>query len=118
MRLLICKTLCATFLVLLVILGAGNVDLVVSEAVAGGLVLTDNTLDAVFRVDPDTGDRPIISKGGAVGAGPGFGSAFGIAVESDGNFVVTDRGLFAVFRVDPGAGRVWNIYQFQVPCAG
>ena len=38
------------------------------------------------------------------GSGPGFGSPFGIAVESDGSLVVVDPGLEALVRVDPVSG--------------
>ena len=79
------KRLCGVLLFLLVFLAASTtVNLAVFEAVAGSLVVTDEIVNAVFRVDSDTGDRTIISQSGVAGAGPGFSGPFGIAVESDG----------------------------------
>ena len=56
---------------------------------------------AVFRVDPVSGDRTIVS-GGDTGSGPAFGTTIGISVEADGSLVVTDFG--EVLRVDPVSG--------------
>ncbi len=70
---------------------------------SGDLVVTDNALDAVLRVDPVTGDRTIVSDAGT-GAGPAFGFPRAIAVEASGDLVVTDPALDAVVRVDPVTG--------------
>jgi hypothetical protein len=91
-------------LVLLVVSTASN--LAVYEANAGGgLVVTDPDIDAVFRVDPDTGDRTIISDD-VTGTGPSFITPYGIAVESDGSLVVIDSEFFQaeVYRVNPPHG--------------
>ena len=69
----------------------------------GNLVVIDNNLVAVFRVDPISGDRTILSDA-STGSGPVFGSPIGIAIEADGSLVVTDFDLDAVFRVDPVSG--------------
>jgi len=66
-------------------------------------VVTDQVLGAVFRVDPVTGDRTILSDVNT-GSGPGFGNPIGIAVEAAGSLVVVDFVLGAVFRVDPVTG--------------
>ena len=60
---------------------------------------------AIFRVDPVTGDRMIVSDD-TTGSGIGLSQPWGLAVESDGNLVMTDiydphRG---VTRVNPVTG--------------
>ena len=82
------------------------------EAIAietdGFFVMTDIVLNAVFRVDPRSGDRTIVSA-----ATPDFGPPLqapgGIAVEANGALVITDVGLPrklapTVLRVDPRSG--------------
>ena len=69
----------------------------------GSLVVVDNGLDAVVRVDPASGDRTIISDAD-MGDGPGFVAPRGIAVQADGSLVVVDSGLRAVVRVDSTTG--------------
>ena len=57
----------------------------------GDLVLADNGLTppaSIFRVDPVTGDRTIVSDA-AIGAGDVIPFTEGIAVDFNGNFVVT-----------------------------
>ena len=63
------------------------------------------TGDALFRVDPTTGNRTIIS-GPVVGSGPDFeGNPAGLVVESSGDILVaTTNNKTAVFRVDPTTG--------------
>jgi streptogramin lyase len=69
----------------------------------GNLLVLDVDLAAVFRVDPVTGDRTIVSDANT-GSGPAFERLYGgIAVEADGNVVVT-AGAGAVIRVDPVTG--------------
>ena len=65
----------------------------------GSLVVVDRQDDVVGRVDPETGDRMIISDN-EMGMGPDFMDPFGIAVEADGSLVVVDGKLDAVVRVD------------------
>jgi hypothetical protein len=82
---------------------------------AGSLVVGDEGLGAVLRVNPITGDRAIISGcaavdsggrcvGEIIGAGPRFLTPVGIVVEAAGSLVVGDVGLGAVLRVDPFTG--------------
>ena len=69
----------------------------------GSLVVVDNGLDAVIRVDPVSGDRSIISAR-TRGIGPNFISPFDIVVEPTGQLVVADANLGALVRVDPASG--------------
>jgi hypothetical protein len=84
----------------------------------GNLVVLDGGIDAVFRVDPDTGDRTIISQAGTAGDGVGFIFPLGIAVKPDGSVVVTDSGgavgTDKVIQVDPVTGDRINISQPSV----
>lgn len=63
---------------------------------------------ALFRVDPNTGNRTILSAGSNSilprGSGLSFQSPFGIALETSGNFLVTDLLRNAVIRVDRVSG--------------
>ena len=69
----------------------------------GSLVVVDSVLDTVVRVDPETGDRTIISDN-EMGIVPAFVNPSGIAVEENGSLVVVDYGLDAVVRVHPETG--------------
>ncbi len=76
--------------------------------VAGGYQLSGQFKQAVFRVDPITGDRTIVSDTN-IGRGPNFIRSKGIVVEADGNLVVIDGGgvredLDALVRVVPVNG--------------
>ena len=70
----------------------------------GGL----NALGQLFRVDPQTGDRALLSDFGQ-GANPGI-SPTSVAVEASGQILVTDEGhpitspLGLLFRIDPQTG--------------
>jgi sugar lactone lactonase YvrE len=74
---------------------------------SGTLVVVDNGLRAVVRVDPQTGARTIISDA-TTGSGPALVRPIAIAVEASGAFVVIDfsPGVSpgAVVRVDPQTG--------------
>jgi len=71
---------------------------------AGNLIVADERLRGVIRVDPRSGDRTIVSDA-TTGRGLPFVSPVGLAVEADGHLVVVDFGLAAVIRVDPQSGR-------------
>jgi len=75
----------------------------VTVEAGGTLLVVDEGLQALVRVDPVTGNRTIISDD-ATGTGTGFVSPFAIALESDGSPVIADLGLGAVFRVDLTTG--------------
>jgi len=57
----------------------------------------------IFKVDPSTGDRLIVS-GFGVGSGPSFSYPFGMAVTPDGDILVTDVFDDSIFHVDPTSG--------------
>jgi streptogramin lyase len=69
----------------------------------GQVVVADDGLDAVLRVDPGSGDRTIASRAGS-GAGTPFGGPVDIVVEANGQLMVVDVLLGAVLRIDPGSG--------------
>ena len=90
------------------------------EASGQGLVV-DNSLGAVVRVDPATGNRTVVSgctivpagpcpdgppsvPDNLVGSGPEFGNPQAIAIEASGQGLVVDSSLNAVVRVDPTTG--------------
>ncbi len=79
---------------------------------SGDLVVTGRPLfgnsGAVFRVDPVTGDRTIVSDA-STGMGPligtpGFSGVDAIAVDASGDLVVADSDWQAVLRVDSLTG--------------
>lgn len=69
----------------------------------GGILVADDLEDAIFRVDPLTGDRTVLSSDD-VGQGPLFDDPRGVAVEADGSVVVMDEGSDQLFRLDPVSG--------------
>jgi sugar lactone lactonase YvrE len=79
---------------------------------SGTLVVVDSFLQAVIRIDPDNGNRTVVSRGSetvssSIGSGPPLKSPQGIAVEKSGTLVVIDSILStgsAVVRVDPASG--------------
>jgi streptogramin lyase len=77
------------------------------------VLVVDEALDAVLRVDVITGARVLISgcpqepdpcPVPLVGAGPGFENPVGIAIGPDGTVVVIDVTLAALIRVDAVTG--------------
>ena len=86
----------------------------------GHLVVVDEDLEMVMRINSVTGDRTVVSgctdmdfsRGGAhancigelVGSGPSLVSPKGVAVEVDGHLAVIDDGLNAVIRINPITG--------------
>jgi hypothetical protein len=77
---------------------AANGDILVSDqnAFGGG--------GGVFRVDPVTGARTVVTQNGLPPGGPSFSAPFGITTEANGNIVVADSALAALVRVDPVSG--------------
>ncbi len=74
---------------------------------AGGSILladdVDGLPDALFRIDPKTGDRTILSDPDT-GIGPIFDNLWGLAVEADATIFATDVITEAIYRVDPITG--------------
>ena len=88
---------------------------------SGQWLVVDNSLDAVVRVDPATGDRTVVSgciiipdgpcvdspppsPANLVGSGPEFVNPQAIAIEASGQWLVVDNSLDVVVRVDPATG--------------
>lgn len=67
------------------------------------IIAVDATLDAVFVVDPVTGNRTIFSDS-STGTGPNFQVPVGVAVASDGDLLVADFSAAALFKVDRVSG--------------
>jgi sugar lactone lactonase YvrE len=80
-------------------LGLGGIAVEAS----GHLVVIDRGRQAVVRVDPETGERTLVSDA-TTGRGLPFLGLGGIAVEASGHLVVIDRDREAVVRVDPHTG--------------
>ncbi len=90
-----------TLLAILCPLSAGAITLAPRD-----IIVLDGLLDAVFRVDPITGDRTIFSSA-SVGTGPGIEQALGIAVEPGGTVLVSGTSDFItgwIYRIDPATG--------------
>ena len=84
--------------------GAVEADTVVIDPSAGTV-----NRGALFRVDPTTGTRTLLSDFGNAGQGPLGDEPVGVALEAGGAILVIDRGagtgtLGALFRVDPTTG--------------
>jgi hypothetical protein len=83
---------------------------------SGSILVGDYDLGSIFRVDPITGDRTVISGcvdefcSSSVGSGVAFESLAGIALEVDGSILAAELNAYlgssfrAVFRVDPVTG--------------
>ncbi|MFN2374916.1 MAG: NHL repeat-containing protein [Candidatus Binatia bacterium] len=70
---------------------------------AGGtLVVSASSSDAVFRVDPVTGNRTVVS-GLGVGLGTALDFPYPITVEASGDILVADNSN-RIFRIDPASG--------------
>ncbi|MFX0198454.1 MAG: hypothetical protein ACFFCW_20230 [Candidatus Hodarchaeota archaeon] len=75
---------------------------------SGAILITDpgETADEgiLFRVDPGTGARTILSNFSYTDQGPLGQNPAGVAVETTGNILVVDNERDVLFRVDPGTG--------------
>lgn len=72
----------------------------------GDVIATDSSQNAIFLVDPATGDRQIIMKtssSGTVGSGPGINTPISAVLGPSGDLFVVDR-FGTVYRVDPSSG--------------
>lgn len=80
----------------------GNV-VVATRQISGAL------LGVLFRVDPATGNRTMLSDFNVMAQGPPIGTPSGVAVEATGSILIIDptagtNGRGALFRVDPTTG--------------
>ena len=69
----------------------------------GTFVVVDSRLNAVARINEDTGERTIVSDA-TTGSGPMFQHLGNIEVEATGDLVTVDLVRKAVFRVNPVTG--------------
>jgi carbonic anhydrase/acetyltransferase-like protein (isoleucine patch superfamily)/streptogramin lyase len=69
----------------------------------GSILVSSTSSNEVFRVDPISGDRVIVSSA-EVGSGPELRYPRGIAIEVDGSIVVTRDIPDALLRIDPTTG--------------
>ncbi|ETX08284.1 MAG: hypothetical protein ETSY2_06290 [Candidatus Entotheonella gemina] len=79
---------------------------------SGHFVVLSQVSNAVLRVDPETGDRTVISGCTApifgcpenpLGSGPPLDRPVAVALEASGMFLVLDKGL-GLIRIDPSTG--------------
>ncbi len=73
----------------------------------GSVYVVDRSKRAVFKVDPATGDRTIISGdpfGANVGSGPNLRDGEELIVTATGKIIVTDSDEEAVYVIDPVTG--------------
>lgn len=69
----------------------------------GDILISDTVLDTIFRVDPVSGDRTILSSN-TVGTGPTMTFPGDLVLEADGNILTTEGGNDQVLRIDPVTG--------------
>jgi large repetitive protein len=92
----------------------------------GQMVVTDSVEGTppggVFRVDPVSGRRTVLSANGAPAGGPDFVSPNGLAIEADGDILVVDDGVEVgdgkVIRVDPTSGARTLVSANGTPAGG
>jgi DNA-binding beta-propeller fold protein YncE len=91
------------YLMALAALLCGAADAVAGLLNPGDIVVGDIDLGALFRADPATGTRSILS-GPAAGSGTAFISPRGISIEANGTVLAVDNGVDAILSVDPNSG--------------
>ena len=69
----------------------------------GDILVADTEIDTVFRVDPVTGDRTIVTSN-TVGTGPAMSFPGDLALEASGDILMTEGSNDQVVRVDPATG--------------
>jgi glucose/arabinose dehydrogenase len=67
------------------------------------LLVIDSGSNALYRVDPRSGDRSVVSSADR-GKGRPFTNPHNVTVEADGGILVFDDGIAALLRVDPRSG--------------
>ncbi len=73
---------------------------------SGMLLICDTNADAVFAVDPATGNRTLVSKNGFVGTGPDIQNPRGITTDTSGNIYVVNTAPtpVSIVKIDPTNG--------------
>jgi streptogramin lyase len=103
-------------------LGALGLDPVgVAVESTGQILVTDTQAGQdggmLFRVDPTTGQRTVLSDFGDAALGALGDETFGVALESTGKILVID-GRGPLFRIDPTTGQRTVISNFLNPAQG
>jgi parallel beta-helix repeat protein len=70
----------------------------IAVAANGDLIMTDNTTEAVLRIDPQTGAQSVITSGG------NFNTPNGLALAANGDIYVADTVTKEIIRVNPANG--------------
>lgn len=78
----------------------------VTAAPDGMLLVSDPALEAVFRLDPQAGERSVLSSNPPPQP---YAQVLGVAQDSSGMLYIADDGVDAIFRVDPVTGEVLAI---------
>ena len=108
-----------------VAIDSGGKNIYVADSDSGGLYFSGR--GQLFRVDPNSGQRKVLSDFDDPEQGPLGGNPWGVAIETSGDILVMDDGVGtmgqgALFRVDPGSGQRTLISDFgnkkQGPEAG
>jgi hypothetical protein len=101
-------------------IGAAEGAFSTSFTIASGMLLVaDTQADAVFAVDPATGNRSLVSRLNYRGTGPDIGNPKAIAVDSNNNiYVVNTTPAVAIVKIDPATGNRTTVSQSASPAVG
>ena len=69
----------------------------------GDILVADTEVDTIFRVDPVTGDRTVLSSNRR-GTGPPLSFPGDMVLDADGSILITEGSNDQVLRVDPVSG--------------
>ena len=103
--------------------GPSGISLIQADTGSGGeLWVTDSDagtgfFGALFRIDPTTGARVLISDFGDVSQGPTNPEISGLAIEANGQVLVAaNSGTISgqILRIDPGTGNRSTVHDFDV----
>ncbi len=90
---------------------------------AGTVLMVDpfvgtSSLGALFRIDPSTGVRIILSDFGDPAQGPTGSFPIGVTLEPGGSIITTDAQAAVLFRIDPATGMRTIASDFSDPTQG
>lgn len=98
---------------------ATNVTWITANPAGGPIYLSNNsTPETIMMVDPNTGNRTIVSDFSNPGQGPTNENIGGIAIEADGQLLVNGRVPDAVYRIDPILGLRKVVSDLNNPAEG